>query len=285
MSLYVALIVMSLAGAGGGLINALMKREPHIDKASQPKIINRIVIGVGAAFLVPLFLEIASSKILDGIHCDWNLCVDKIKDYLLFFAYCLLAAMAGPQFIKNLIKNVIKAEEFDKVNRELKQQQKKEKIKKKESMSLAQKDEQVELEKISKSIEPILFQKLTVALIAKVGVVNPEDTQKGRFGGQTEANERSLDARIYKIADEYYVDAWVESTNADKPLEGYVIFYLHDSFRPSVRAVWATKGKAELLHVRSIGTYTIGAVADYGDTFLEYDLSKNPDATEEFKSI
>ena len=65
--------MMLLAGIGGGMINYLL---PSNSDATGVKIRKRaacIALGIGATILVPLFLEIAQSKLMDNIHYSWTL--------------------------------------------------------------------------------------------------------------------------------------------------------------------------------------------------------------------
>ena len=280
MSLYAVLIIMLFAGIGGGLVNALIKPWPDGHRSTKGEMFDSMVIGIGAAILMPLFLQITHSDLLNDIHCNWNICADKINIYFLFLSYCFLAAVAGPPFIKSLVKNVFKGKEFKRLK-------KKEKIENRESQWLARKDEEGIFTKID--FPNAESRKLALALKTKLGKPDPVDRQKGRFGGLRENNGRILNATIGgKNAEGFYeVTTWVENIDPARPLMADVIFYLHSSFRPCARIVKVDPETqiAILEDLPSIGTYTIGAVADNGDTLLEYDLSESPQATKEFKSI
>ncbi|MEO6976860.1 MAG: YEATS-associated helix-containing protein, partial [Mucilaginibacter sp.] len=168
MSLYFILIIMLFAGVIGGLTNSLLSANINPTTGKQIQSTGRcILIGIGATILVPLFLQIAQSNLLDNIHSNWQLesatagvaakapvakvtkpdastKIDTAKDktakdtsgkppvvakadnktnvtakddglktYLLFMAYCFLAAAAGPRFINNLIDGVIKDKQIN----------------------------------------------------------------------------------------------------------------------------------------------------------------------------
>lgn len=104
--------------------------------------------------------------------------------------------------------------------------------------------------------------------------VDPEDPEKGQWGGSPKRNGRQLTAKVKQLeADWFAVTIEVKSTNHRRPLEGDVIFHLHPTLIPKVRAVPAKNGVAKL-RVESYGAYTVGVEADDGETKLEFDLSE-----------
>lgn len=104
-----------------------------------------------------------------------------------------------------------------------------------------------------------------------------DDPWKGQFGGKSEANGRKLSAVVTAMRDDdewFLVRLTVESTESNRPLEGKVRFYLHDSFandKPLIDVV----GGVATLRLTSWGAFTVGAIADEGETMLELDLSEN----------
>lgn len=114
------------------------------------------------------------------------------------------------------------------------------------------------------------------------------DPWKGQFGELSERNNRRLYATVLPIAnrpDWFSLTLVVESTQqVTNPLTGSVTFYLHPSFvnnRPTVNV--GPNGRAEL-HLTAWGAFTVGAVADGGHSLLELDLSRLPEAPEQFRS-
>lgn len=108
---------------------------------------------------------------------------------------------------------------------------------------------------------------------------NPDDPQKGMWGGKSINNGRTLSAKVERIPDEDFyrrVIFRVESNDAAKPLNGKVTFYLHPTFKKSEITVPVTNGAAELSLV-AWGAFTVGAEADNGQTKLELDLAKSND--------
>jgi hypothetical protein len=104
--------------------------------------------------------------------------------------------------------------------------------------------------------------------------LDPDDDQKGRWGGSPEANGRHLSAKVSEISKDWFqiVLEVAASDGGERSLEGEVSFHLHSTFpRPTV-TVPAVNGVAQL-GLRAWGAFTVGAVADEGRTCLELDLS------------
>lgn len=120
---------------------------------------------------------------------------------------------------------------------------------------------------------------------AAVGV-DPDDPNRGRFGGSPEANGRKLSATITPMAGPTSatcrVRLAVTSTDPSRPLEGKVRLHLHPTFgRWSSYEIDARGGVAEDV-LTSYGAFTIGAEADGGATRLELDLMNVPGGTARF---
>lgn len=110
--------------------------------------------------------------------------------------------------------------------------------------------------------------------------LDPLDEQKGRWGGQEKRNGRVLSVRdvAEKIPGQVLTfNLVVESTpDAGAPLEGEVIFHLHQTFHPRVQPVPVQNGRAVLKIVSAYGAFTVGAQADGRATALELDLARTP---------
>jgi hypothetical protein len=109
-------------------------------------------------------------------------------------------------------------------------------------------------------------------------IVTADDPQKGRWGGRAKKKGRELSAVNLAVGKrDFTFDAVVKSTDGS-PLEGPVVFHLHDTFAKS--AIWIRKidsdnNQAVLESVDSYGAFTIGAqVKDKDGNWigLEYDL-------------
>jgi hypothetical protein len=298
---------MLLAGIIGGTVNYLLPSN-ETDGVKTRQLSTCIVLGIGATMLVPLFLEIAKSSILDNLRCKLvpETSADKVypssevlKNYLLYFAYCMVAAAAGFRFIDSVIKSVVKEQENTHLKAE--NSKKTEKIEKLEAQNqLNQIDEEKQLkEKIiesiqqdSKTVQAIESSSTsvlkTISLLPQI--INPEDPQKGRFGGKPELNGRRLSADVKpsSFPKFYNVKLIVESTNPDdNPLNSDVIFYIHDSFNPSIftytKSEFTADGKVIEDDILSYGAFTVGVITDNGQTLLELDLAEDKTFPAEFR--
>jgi hypothetical protein len=112
--------------------------------------------------------------------------------------------------------------------------------------------------------------------------VDPEDPQKGRWGGHSSAGGRTLRAFVTPVSDDWFEIALEVARSSGPPLTGAIEFHLHPSFSPAVQSVPAESDRAEL-RVSAWGAFTVGASADGGATRLELDLSELPDAPLKFR--
>jgi hypothetical protein len=400
MSLSIVLLIMLLTGLFGGLINWALQAAPGTSDAPVQTSGRCLLIGLGATILIPLFLEIAQSKLLDNMCWCCSLTEDcvsdstalkpvaaskpdtiakaiskadsikalllaeakrkadsvllaaektkpkpaqepkpgqepkpeqgtkpkrecpPLKDYLIFGAYCLLAAVAGPRFINGLLDGVLKDKQIAALAKDKKAiaaekdkaVEEKEKVVEEKDQVVEEKakveKEKEEIEKIKTKLaaqnqlaakhdeENVLMSEgvLEVAspdsptnslLSFRPGaIIHKDDLQKGRFGGKSEHNGRALRAEVGNESSSgfFRVKIWVESTDPERPLED-VMFFLHDSFRPSVYVIKKEDfkdGKA-MDQFEAYGAFTVGAVTDNGDTLLELDLSELVTAPKAFR--
>ena len=352
MSFPIAVIIMLIAGIAGGTVNYLLPSNEDTQRSKIRNWIQCVLLGTGATILVPLFLEIAQSRLLDNIHIgyewqqtppvkktstaviskptdsstlktDSNTTQPKtepakkpteefpLKNYLLWTAYCFLAAAAGVRFINNIMDSVIKDRQIANLkdqNAET-EKQKQEAEAKKVSAEQQQREAEAQKATVEKQKEMLTMQNKVnlleaeqtveasmapapqaairdVALPVIGEITHSDDPQKGRFGGKREGNNKRLEAAVIKssIPLFYNVIIWVETTNG-QPLTGEVIMYLHDSFANPVRVIKEdefTEGKA-MVKVKAWGAFTAGAVCDNGATLLEYDLSLDDKFPKEFR--
>lgn len=115
---------------------------------------------------------------------------------------------------------------------------------------------------------------------------DPEDPNKGKFGGSPKASGRVLEAVIKPAygprSSACDVEIRVRSTEPARPLTGKVKFYLHPSFgRWKQYSVDVKAGEAKD-EITSWGAFTIGVEADEGATRLELDLTKVHGGTKSF---
>ncbi len=105
---------------------------------------------------------------------------------------------------------------------------------------------------------------------------DPDDPVKGRFGGRSSHNGRSLSAVSTGGSEEkgyLTLEFVVAPEPKEEPVAGDVVFHLHPTFRRDVVQVPAKNGRATLSRW-AWGAFTIGAEADGGATRLELDLAK-----------
>ena len=323
MSLTSLIVLMFFAGVAGGIINYIFAKQAT-KAVNKPNKIHSILIGIGATLLVPLFLEFAQSKLLDGIQAGFPCkqtvqttavlhksaiaqpsrtdstasvgelkpsaetekvieAAPPLKNYLLYLAYCFLAAVAGPRFINSVMDSLLKEKEIERLSEENKeiidQKHTAEKIihhRDQVNTQMAMAEEQ---EAIQETANPEVLIGNARPKIGEITV--PDDPQKGRFGGLRERNGRKLCAEVQNAVPRLYkVKLWVESTDPDNPLDADVVYYLHNTFRPSVFTIKVEEfeaGKAAVEPKMAWGSFTVGAVTDNGKTLLEYDLALNTD--------
>jgi cellulose biosynthesis protein BcsQ len=111
---------------------------------------------------------------------------------------------------------------------------------------------------------------------------DPEDPQKGQWGGLTQRNGRTLTATVRQLSRDWFeIELEVVGTPL-RPLSGTVDMHLHPTCVPPVQTVEARDGRARLL-IRAWGAFTVGVSADAGATLLELDLAQVPDAPALFR--
>lgn len=281
--------VIVLAGVLGGIVNtALGRKEDELVKDPAEK---NIIIGIGAAFLVPLFLKSVDSKILDTLNTA-------PLNGLLLFSYCTLAAISARHFITTLTDQVFK--KIDTLKKETeanKQELDKTKLDVEKATKASQSAKNVALaatdaarlqtfdllKAASPSAKPAAL-KLTADEYQ--AALNEEDPWKGKFGKASEQNSRKLDAKLDPIEGQpglAVITMCVASTDSAKPLTGAVQFFLHPTYKNYMPEISVENGKATLRLI-SYGAFTVGALCDGGATTLELDLSQIPGAWEPWKS-
>lgn len=115
------------------------------------------------------------------------------------------------------------------------------------------------------------------------GVDWDDDTVVRIFGTHPAAlNGRSLSAEITVQYEKALVIRLVVERHEGAPLTGDVTFLLHPTFHARTRVVTVERDRAEL-EIYCTGWFTVGAIADRGQTLLEFDLRKVPRAPDWFK--
>jgi YLATT-like protein len=102
LSVLPLLLVMCLAGVLGGVINYCLT-----PKEEKQNVWESIIIGVGASLMVPLFLNMISSNLLDVIRGQPPTVPGDTSKLLVFSGFCLVAAISSRAFIRTLSDRVL----------------------------------------------------------------------------------------------------------------------------------------------------------------------------------
>ena len=123
------------------------------------------------------------------------------------------------------------------------------------------------------------------ALPAVPPPIDPEDPNKGQFGGTNVRNGLKLDAHVEAIEDDddwFHIEMWVEAVEP-REFEGTVIFHLHPTFQRQTQRITVKSDKRAELERWAYGAFTVGVEADDGATRLELDLATLPGAPRRFR--
>lgn len=268
-TVYSAIAIMLAAGTFGGVVNYYYYPRKGDIKNFFPKC---IIVGLGASFLVPLFLKLIQSKLFD------DLSTQDPKSFFIFGGFCLFASITSFKFISTLSDKVYK--ELEEVKQEASENRKR--VEQAKDSMRAMK-EVIAQGQASPDMFKQVIDNVDLSAIDQVS----DDPQKGQWGGKRKDNDREIKAELIPIDDDddwYRIKLTVSSTSPSKPLSGRVKFHLHPTFKPRVREVPVVNGIAEET-VIAWGAFTIGAEADNGETRLEIDLAdKDIKASDKFKS-
>ena len=118
LKLILVLAIMITAGVVGGTINYFLNGKSDDEKKI---LLKSIFSGIGASFLVPLFLKTISSNILFDIFKDTS----SKTDYFVYASFCLLSAISSRAFIQTISDKILKEakeakKEVDSVKAEIK---------------------------------------------------------------------------------------------------------------------------------------------------------------------
>lgn len=94
---------MLVSGVVGGLINSYLS-----DPASEKPLTwwQYIIVGVGAAFMVPVFLNMISSRLISEIKGD-TVDSEILSKLLVLAGFCLLAAVSSRAFIRSMTDRLL----------------------------------------------------------------------------------------------------------------------------------------------------------------------------------
>jgi len=271
---WTVLAVMTAAGVLGGVVNVAVSSG---DKADRNWILP-ILAGLGAAYLIPLFLQTVSSQLLVDLFSNGP----HHADLLVFGAFCLLASISSKAFIQTLSDTILReAKQANQSASEAKQQAQRSQEKSEQTaMWVAATRDEARF-----GLEPGVPDEGAQFPEVPPGPVH-DDPWAGQFGGSPEVGGRLLEADISPMPGRpewSIVCLTVRSTEAARPVDGPVQFYLHPTFGNSKPIVPVVAGKATLTFA-SWGAFVVGALVDRGATQLELDLAAHPLAREPWRS-
>jgi hypothetical protein len=112
--IFILATVMLLAGIFGGLVNYYMYGDHDPDATSLPRC---LVVGIGAAFLVPVILDLVNSELILETQGDPS-------RLLIFTGFCLISSISSRFFITNMSDRILDAarhakEQSDSVHHDL----------------------------------------------------------------------------------------------------------------------------------------------------------------------
>ena len=113
---------------------------------------------------------------------------------------------------------------------------------------------------------------------------DPDDIQKGRFGGRAEVNGRLLRARVVDTHDGWCVVTLevLRRTGEAIAIGEKVEFHLHQTFHDNPRIV-SVKNQRAVLEIDAWGAFTVGAKLVREGTQLELDLATLTKAPKKFR--
>lgn len=271
---YIVPLIIVCAGAFGGTVSIALSAEPSLAKWRWSAI-----SGIGAAALVPLFLQTVSSQLLEEIFRGGE-AAKTSRDLVVFASFCVLAGISSRKFIETLSEKVLQEVREAKLT----------------AIEASRGMERVAGEAgaaARAAIDAVTFGTVRSSVLdedtVSIGDVQPgaveNDPWKGVFGGSPTSESRVLTARLTPFngsEETMLIDLRVASSDPVKPLLGSVQFFLHPTFGQS-KPVVPVRGGEATLSVSSYGAFTVGVLADEGRTRLELDLAKHPDARAPWK--
>jgi hypothetical protein len=140
----------------------------------------------------------------------------------------------------------------------------------------------VETEAPISALPPEVREKVDRFLLT--GVKWDDDTIVEIFGQHpSTANGRTLSGEITAQYEKALVIRLIVERHEGPPIGDEVLFLLHPTFRARVRVVPVEGDDRADLEIYCTAWFTVGAIADEGETVLEYDLRKLPGAPDWFK--
>src|SRR5262245_59250815 len=95
--LWIVAVILA-AGVFGGFVNFYLSKPDDIPAPSK---VRSVLVGTAASFLVPLFLNMISSNLVDLIKGGDN------SKLLILLGFCLVAAISSTSFIRTISDRVL----------------------------------------------------------------------------------------------------------------------------------------------------------------------------------
>lgn len=116
LHLTILIVIMFFSGAFGGYLNYLHNFDTAENESKEKLLVYKyVLLGVGAAFLVPAFLNMISSSLIKTPSDNIN--------YLIFTGFCLIASIFSRRFITTISERLL--EKVDNIERKANQAEKK----------------------------------------------------------------------------------------------------------------------------------------------------------------
>jgi len=116
-------------------------------------------------------------------------------------------------------------------------------------------------------------------------VLDPDDPQRGQWGGKAKAQGRELRAKVRPDGSNWYrVELEVRALSGRPDLAGDVRFHLHDTFPEQDVKADHTGKRVATLGISAYGAFTVGADVENEKTRLELDLATVPGAPAAFRA-
>lgn len=286
------------------------------DKPKEVKkysLLNALLVGLAGAVIVPLFLNLGGNGILKDSRTN-------PANYFAFAGFCVLGAVFARDFLNSMGKTLLKrVDDLDKkIDDKVKDAMKmKEEAQKESSQKIIDSNQVLRKEiekKLTEIVNPVsglettnlsrnlndststyqqtkdiiveIDEKISANKGRIIGKAPDNDPQKNQWGGLKKNNEREISAVVTKLHKYWYqIDIEIRSLNINKPIEGPVFLYVHDSlqYKDNRIVLYPDFDGIVREELRAYGSFTVGAVCDKGDTILEYDLVDAPGGDKYFK--
>jgi len=121
--IFTLVVIMIISGAFGGYLNYLHCFDMNAEDQNKRKTLKYILLGIGATFLVPTFLNMIRSDLIKETEPFDN------NNYLIFTGFCLIASIFSRRFITTIGEKILEtARKAEQTSNETKQEVENQKI-------------------------------------------------------------------------------------------------------------------------------------------------------------